>query len=74
MIGIGGSGMIGVATILQKRGFKVTGSGKLKRNKAGHSHMLIRRDKDVKRSAKKATMVAPSFEKSMKKMMAKAGS
>jgi UDP-N-acetylmuramate-alanine ligase len=23
MIGIGGSGMIGVATILQKRGFKV---------------------------------------------------
>jgi large subunit ribosomal protein L35 len=54
--------------------FKVTGSGKLKRNKAGHSHMLIRRDKDVKRYAKKATMVAPSFEKRMKKMMAKAGS
>jgi UDP-N-acetylmuramate--alanine ligase len=26
MIGVGGSGMIGVATILQKRGFKVTGS------------------------------------------------
>ena len=26
MIGIGGSGMIGLATILQKRGFKVTGS------------------------------------------------
>ena len=52
--------------------FKVTGSGK--RNKAGHSHMLIRRDKDVKRAAKKATVVAPSFEKRMKKMMAKAGS
>ena len=29
--------------------FKVTASGKLKRNKAGHSHMLIRRDRDVKR-------------------------
>ena len=57
-----------------KKRFKVTGSGKLKRNKAGHSHMLIRRDKDVKRSAKKATVVAPSFEKRMKKMMAKAGS
>jgi hypothetical protein len=28
----------------------------------------------VKRSAKKATVVAPSFEKRMKKMMAKAGS
>ncbi len=26
MIGIGGSGMIGLATILQKRGFKITGS------------------------------------------------
>ncbi len=26
MIGVGGSGMIGIATILQKRGFKVTGS------------------------------------------------
>ena len=26
MIGIGGSGMIGVAMILQKRGFAVTGS------------------------------------------------
>ena len=26
MIGIGGSGMIGVATILQKQGFKVSGS------------------------------------------------
>jgi large subunit ribosomal protein L35 len=36
--------------------------------------MLIRRDGDVKRAAKKATVVAPSFEKRMKKMMAKAGS
>ena len=26
MIGIGGSGMIGIATILQKTGFKITGS------------------------------------------------
>ena len=51
--------------------FKVNASGKLKRNKAGHSHMLIRRDRDQKRSAKKATVVAPSFEKRMKKMMGK---
>ena len=35
--------------------FKLTGSGKIKRNKAGHSHMLIRRDNDVKRAAKKST-------------------
>ena len=55
----------------QRKRFKLTGSGKLKRNKAGHSHMLIRRDRDVKRAAKKATVVAPSFEKRMKKMMGK---
>ena len=33
--------------------------------------MLIRRDRDVKRAAKKATVVAPAFEKRMKKMMGK---
>ena len=54
--------------------FKVTGSGKMKRHKTEHKQMIIRRDGDVKRAAKKATVVAPSFEKRMKKMMAKAGS
>ena len=51
--------------------FKLTGSGKIKRNKAGHSHMLIRRDNDVKRAAKKSTLVAASDEKKVKKMMGK---
>ena len=51
--------------------FKLTGSGKIKRNKAGHSHMLIRRDNDVKRAAKNSTLVAASDEKKVKKMMGK---
>ena len=51
--------------------FQLTGSGKIKRNKAGHSHMLIRRDNDVKRAAKKSTLVAASDEKKVKKMMGK---
>ena len=51
--------------------FKLTGSGKIKRNKAGHSHKLIRRDNDVKRAAKKSTLVAASDEKKVKKMMGK---
>tara|TARA_B100000700_G_scaffold8960_1_gene9219 strand:- start:66 stop:260 length:195 start_codon:yes stop_codon:yes gene_type:complete len=51
--------------------FKLTGSGKIKRNQAGHSHMLIRRDNDVKRAAKKSTLVAASDEKKVKKMMGK---
>ena len=51
--------------------FKLTGSGKIKRNKAGHSDMLIRRDNDVKRAAKKSTLVAASDEKKVKKMMGK---
>ncbi len=51
--------------------FKLTGSGKIKRNKAGHSHMLIRRDNDVKRAAKKSVLVAASDEKKVKKMMGK---
>ena len=51
--------------------FKLTGSGKVKRNHAGHKHMLIRRDNDVKRAAKKSVLVAASDEKKVKKMMGK---
>ena len=51
--------------------FKLTGSGKVKRNQAGHKHMLIRRDRDTKRAAKKSTLVAPSDKKKVIKMMGK---
>ena len=50
---------------------KLTGSGKDKRNHSGHKNMLIRRDKDVKRAAKKSTLVAPSDKKKVIKMMGK---
>ena len=44
MIGIGGSGMIGVATILQKSGFKVTGSeGFVAIDKSGGAVKLVDR-------------------------------
>ena len=51
--------------------FKLTGSGKVKRNHAGHKHMFFRRDKDTKRAAKKSTFVAPSDKKKVIKMMGK---
>ena len=51
--------------------FKLTGSGKVKRNHAGHKHMLIRRDKDVKRAAKKSTLVSPADKKKVIKRMGK---
>ena len=51
--------------------FNLTGSGKVKRNHAGHKHMLSRRDKDVNRAAKKSTLVAPSDKKKVIKMMGK---
>ncbi|HIA31081.1 MAG TPA: 50S ribosomal protein L35, partial [Candidatus Marinimicrobia bacterium] len=37
--------------------FRLTGSGKLKRNKANHRHMLIRRSKSVKRKMRNAGIV-----------------
>ena len=37
--------------------FKITGSGRIKRNKANHSHMLIRRSNSAKRKMRKAGLV-----------------
>ena len=34
--------------------FKVTGSGRIKRNKANHRHMLIRRSNKAKRKMRQA--------------------
>ena len=38
--------------------FKLTGRGRIKRNKANHSHMLIRRSKSAKRKMRKAGPVS----------------
>ena len=49
--------------------FKLTGSGKLKRNKANHRHMLIRRSNSVKRKMRKAGMVDESDRKKVRRML-----
>ncbi len=49
--------------------FKLTGSGKLKRNKANHRHMLIRRSKSVKRKMRNAGIVDGSDSKKVRRML-----
>ncbi|MDP6533491.1 MAG: 50S ribosomal protein L35 [Candidatus Marinimicrobia bacterium] len=49
--------------------FKKTGTGKLKRNKANHSHMLIRRSNSAKRKMRKSGLVSKSTEKRVKRMI-----
>ncbi|MBT3216367.1 MAG: 50S ribosomal protein L35 [Candidatus Marinimicrobia bacterium] len=49
--------------------FGKTGTGKLKRNKANHRHMLIRRSKDAKRKMRKTGLVSKSTEKRVKRMI-----
>ncbi len=49
--------------------FKLTGSGKIKRNKANHRHMLIRRAKTVKRKMRHAGLIAKSDEKNARRML-----
>jgi large subunit ribosomal protein L35 len=45
-----------------KKRFKVTGSGKIKRGKAFHRHLLGRKSKSRKKDLSKATTVHPSDE------------
>lgn len=49
--------------------FKVTGTGKLKRNKAYKSHMLSKKSAKVKRNLGKSTMTDASNVKNMKKIL-----
>ena len=49
--------------------FKVTGSGKLKRNKAYKSHILTKKTTKRKRNLRKATMTDQSNVKNMKKIL-----
>ena len=49
--------------------FKVTGSGKLKRNKAYKSHILTKKTTKIKRNLRKATMTDNKKEKVMKKIL-----
>ncbi len=49
--------------------FKLTGSGKLRRNKANHRHMLIRRSNSVKRKMRNAGLVDGSDSKKVRRML-----
>ena len=49
--------------------FRLTGTGKLRRNKANHRHMLIRRSKSVKRKMRNPGLVSKSDEHKVRRML-----
>lgn len=49
--------------------FKVTGTGKLKRNKAYKSHILTKKSQKRKRNLRKATITDETNAKVMKKIL-----
>ncbi|MCR5502455.1 MAG: 50S ribosomal protein L35 [Lachnospiraceae bacterium] len=49
--------------------FKVTGSGKLKRNKAYKQHILTKKTTKRKRNLRQSAMTDPTNEKNMKKIL-----
>ncbi len=49
--------------------FKVTGTGKLKRNKAYRRHILTKKTTKTKRNLRKAVVMDPSNVKNMKKIL-----
>ena len=55
-----------------KSRFKITASGKLKRNKAGRRHILTKKTSKRKRHLRKAVLLDESKEKNYLRMMAKA--
>lgn len=52
-----------------KKRFKLTASGKVKRQQAGKRHGMIKRSNDQIRRLRGSTLVAKADEKSIKKMM-----
>ena len=49
--------------------FRTTGSGKLKRNKANHSHILTKKSTKRKRGLRQSTIMDATNEKVMKKIL-----
>lgn len=49
--------------------FKLTGTGKVKRRKAGMRHILTSKDSNRKRVLRKGAYVDKTFEDSIKKML-----
>jgi large subunit ribosomal protein L35 len=53
------------------KSFKVTGSGKIKRNKAYKAHILTKKSTKTKRNLRKATLVSDADSKRVKQMIQK---
>ena len=49
--------------------FRVTGSGKVKRNRAYKSHILSTKAKKRKRKLRQGTLVAPAEQKNIRKLI-----
>ncbi|NLC53442.1 MAG: 50S ribosomal protein L35 [Firmicutes bacterium] len=49
--------------------FKLTGTGKIKKNKAFRSHILEKKSPDRKRNLRKADLVAAADAKRVKRML-----
>lgn len=49
--------------------FKVTGSGLIRRNRAGHSHLLEKKTSRRKRRLRQATLVHPSEHPRIRKAL-----
>jgi large subunit ribosomal protein L35 len=49
--------------------FKVTGTGKVTRHQAMHSHMLTSKTTKRKRKLRKSTEVSPAFAGTLKEML-----
>lgn len=52
-----------------KKTFRVTGTGKIRRYKAFKAHLLTKKSKKRKRHLRQASLVAPSHETLVKKML-----
>ncbi|MCS5624067.1 MAG: 50S ribosomal protein L35 [Candidatus Marinimicrobia bacterium] len=49
--------------------FKLTASGRIKRNKANHRHMLIRRSNKAKRKMRQGAIVGAGDRKNVRRML-----
>ena len=49
--------------------FRLTGSGRIKRNKANHRHMLVRRSNKAKRKMRQSELVSKADQKLVKAML-----
>jgi len=49
--------------------FRITGSGRVRRNKAYKSHILTKKTKKRKRNLRHATLIDPSNEKQVKRLI-----